>query len=284
MRKFRISQISFLDGFALGAFCATELFLIVFMVIDLRLVDEDWIGFVGNMVVAGLSILAAYIALRGNRLQLQQANDIEDERGRKSLAAARAVLPAILSQLSSVATNNIKLRFKSDEDDVMSDETDTQDRAPLAFMHLPENIVPGLKECIQHADDISQDRLANILRHFQVQQAREFDAGIGVIEAYAEKLTMKQHKAISDAIGWAVVHRLISEAFSYSRGTAEFIPPKIRPDGVRTAFSQAGIVLEMYPLLQDILEKRIQSGRLERDWDDAERSTQVHIEVNVQQG
>lgn len=263
MRKYRLKQITFIDGFALGAFCATEIFIVAFMVLDLSLKHEAWVGFFGNMIVAGFSIGAAFIALRGNRLQILQSNDIEDERKRSSLVAARAVLPAILAEMSLVARNNLMLRFQPGHAPVGFS-------APPAtvFQPLPESVIPGLKECIEHADEIAQDRLANILRHFQVQQAREQHVGVAVIQPHATQMTLDLHHAISDAIGWAVIYALISEAFAFARGSSATIPAALNPDNVHGAFAAAGIVSAMYPLLQQVLLTRINENRLEREWVD----------------
>ncbi|MEP9399779.1 hypothetical protein ABLE86_20755 [Mesorhizobium sp. KR2-14] len=261
MRKYRLKQITFLDGFALGAFCAAEVFLVVFMMLDWPLKSDAWVGFVGSIVVAGFSIGAAYIALRGNRTQISQTNDIEDERRHNKLVAARAILPAILSELSIVARNNLMLRFHPGHTPVGFHVPH-----PTAFQALPDSIIPDLKECIEHADSVSQDRLANILKHFQVQQARQAAVGIGVILPHITGLTAATHDAISDAIGWAVVYGLVGEAFSYARGTANSIPPRIDPETVRGAFTLAGVVTGMYPNVDQLLELRIAGDRLERQW------------------
>lgn len=262
MRKYRHKQITYFDGIALGAFLATLAFLIIFWAIDLLPPKSDaWVGFMGNMIVAAFSIGAAYIALTGNRTQIKQTNDLEDERRNNALVAARAVLPAILSEMAAVARNNLKLRFQTGHSPIGFSVPN-----PTAFQRLPETIIPDLKGCIEHADCVSQDRLANILRHFQVQQVRENDAGVGAIAPHLSTLTLDVHHAISDAIGWAVVYGLISDAFAYARGAAPAIPACINPDHVRGAFAVAGITVEIYPNLIQILEERILHGRLERQW------------------
>src|SRR5690606_10073919 len=104
-------QRNYVDGLALGAFAATLVFLIIFMLIDLRLGNDDWISFFGNILVALFSIGAALLALQGVRIQTQKADEIEQQRRERSLSAARAVLPAVLSELCSVSLNNMRLHF-----------------------------------------------------------------------------------------------------------------------------------------------------------------------------
>lgn len=263
MRRHRLKQVTFFDGIALGAFLATFAFLLAFCFIDLLPPKSDaWVGFLGNMVVAAFSLGAAYLALGGNRLQILQTNDIEDERRENALIAARAVLPALLSEMSAVARNNLLLRFQPGHGAIGSAVVH-----PTAFMRLPESIIPDFKQCIEYADRGSQERLANILRHFQVQQVRENDAGIGVIAPNHGPLTLDEHTAISDALGWAVLHGLVSDAFGYARGSDERIPLSANPSNVRSAFVVAGLSVDNYPLLMQILEDRILTNRLERRWD-----------------
>jgi hypothetical protein len=263
VRKFRLKQITYLDGFAAGAFWTTLVFLIVFMILDFPISEPAWIGMLGSFIVALFTIGAAFFALKGNRLQIMQTNDIEDERGRNSLVAAKAVLPAILSEISTVASNNLRLRFQA------AHTSSGFGLSPATvFQPLPENIIPGLKECIEHADEVSQDRLANILRYFQVLQARRHFADICLIPTQTTALTPDTHNAISDAIGWATVYALVSEAFPFARGALSPIPSALNPDRVRGAFLSAGIMLDNYPNLQTILEDRIAANRLERSWID----------------
>ncbi|MGO8096686.1 hypothetical protein [Rhizobium leguminosarum] len=261
MRRHRLKQITFLDGAALGAFFATEIFLIAFMMLDLGLKDESWVGFFGSIVVSGFSVGAAYIALRGNRIQITQTNDLENERRANSLVAARAVLPAILGEMSLVARNNLMLRFQPGHVPVGFDAPQ-----PNAFQPLSENVIPHLKECIEHADKISQERLANILRHFQVQQARQQHIGIGLIQPNSAELQFDILQAITDAIGWAIIYALISDAFAFARGSRMPIPATLSPERLSEAFVAAGIILEMYPHLQQILQSIIEENRLERQW------------------
>lgn len=131
---------------------------------------------------------------------------------------------------------------------------------------MPNSIIPDLKECIEHADGVSQDRLANILKHFQVQQARQSGVAIGAILPHVNGFTATTHDAISDVIGWAVVYGLVGEAFAYARGTTTSIPPRVDPETVRGAFASAGVVTGMYPNVDHLLELRIADNRLERQW------------------
>lgn len=262
MRRKREKEISSLRSFVDGAFFATIIFLLLFMVIDFKIKDETWISVFGSFVVAAFTIAAAWVALRGNRVQITQNNDLEDERRENSLIAARAVLPSLLSEMATVARNNLMFRFAPGHE-----PAGFRIPRPTAFHRMPESIIPELKQCIQYADSISQDRLANILRHFQVQQVRETEVGAHLIAPSEHQLTFDNHRVISDAIGWAVVYGLIVDAFAYARGTTSAIPASLNPEFVRHAFDVGGVYLPQYPLVDNILKDRIKNNLLERQWD-----------------
>lgn len=227
------------------------------------MVATPWVGVFGNILIAVFSIAAAFLALRGNRLQILQTNDVEDERRTNSLAAARAVLPAALSQICSSAMNNLRLHFASGHQPIGQ-----QLPAVTEFQPLPESVISPIQVCIEHADGISQERLANVLRHFQVLQARHLGSETSLIEPYQQlaDISLPLHNAISQAIGWAVIYALASDAFGFARGTEAAIPSTLQPDRVRGAFLLSGVVLELYPNLQQLLNGRIQGGRVEQDW------------------
>ncbi|GGG15434.1 hypothetical protein GCM10010924_50620 [Rhizobium wenxiniae] len=254
--------MSYLEGVALGAFLATLAFLFAFMLIDFKLSNDDWVGFFGNIVVALFSIGAAWLALQGNKAQLQQAADLEEERRRRSLAAARAMLPAVLSEICQVAQNNLRLRFVPGHGPIGSELP-----AATVFQSMPESVIPVLKEVIQYADPASQDRLSNILRHFQVFEARRTGTETAVLQPLVTEGQLLTHNAISEVLGWAAVYAMAASAFEFARGTSSSIPPAITAADVRRALFSASIVLENYPLLVQILDARAQGGRLELRWD-----------------
>lgn len=258
----RQKQVSYLEGVALGLFLATLAFLFAFMLIDFKLANDDWVSFFGSIVVALFSIGAAWLALQGNKTQILQAADLEEERRLRSLAAARAMLPAVLSEICKVAQNNLRLRFAPGHGPIGSELPDA-----TVFQPMPEAVIPVLKEVIQYADSATQDRLSNILRHFQVFEARRSGTETAVLQPLVAEGQLPAHNAISEALGWAAVYAMAESAFDFARGTASSIPPTINAADVRRAFFSAGIVLENYPLLVQILDARAQGGRLELRWD-----------------
>ncbi|MBK3745872.1 hypothetical protein G3A39_42745 [Paraburkholderia aspalathi] len=263
MRKYRIKQITYFDGFAAGMFFASIVFLIVFMILDFPITGSAWVAFFGSIIVSIFSITAAFLALRGNRLQIKQTNDIEDERRRNSLIASKAVLPAILSQICSLASNNLRLHFPPVAAPIGGN------LAPaITYQPLPDDLIPAFKECIEYADCTSQERLANILRHIQVAQARRKVPNDYIMQQSVglAPLTLELHTAISESIGWAVIYALTEDAFAFARGSDNPIPAAIKPERVRGAFIQSSIPLETFPNLVHTLKLRSDGGRLEIDW------------------
>lgn len=265
MRRQREKEVSSLRRFVDGAFFATLVFLALFMALDSKIKDETWIGVFGSFVVAAFTIAAAWVALSGNRAQIKQTNDVEDERLQNSLIAARAILPSILSELTRITLNNLLLIFP---DNRAPSGNDTP--KPKVFLRLPDDILPPLKECIQYADPVSQERLANILRHFQVYEARRGNRTRHTLRPLhldnPPPPNARELSAISNAIGWAVIYGLVSDAYGFARGSRPSIPSTVTADRVRGAFLSAGIMLDEYPHLQTALENRIARRRLEQDW------------------
>ncbi|MDF2372675.1 MAG: hypothetical protein P1V21_17970 [Rhizobiaceae bacterium] len=262
MKRQTVKVRNYLDGLALGALVSTLLFLVLFMVLDFHLDDDKWVSLLGNIVVALFSSGAALIALRGIRLQVSQAAKREEDRRERSLAAARAMLPATLSELCQIALNNMRLRFETGGEPIGIDLP-----PPTDFHPLPDHVIPILKDVIQHADPISQERLSNILRHFQVLQARRVGADISTIAPNnGDVSSVPDHNAISDAMSWAVVYSLVADAFGYARGSQSSIPESVNADRVREAFIHGGVVLESYPNVENILNIRSAEGRLDIDW------------------
>ncbi|WP_425640281.1 hypothetical protein [Agrobacterium radiobacter] len=259
----RQKQVSYLEGVALGLFLATLVFLFAFMFIDFNLANDDWVGFFGSIVVALFSIGAAWLALQGNKAQLQQAADLEEGRRLRSLAAARAMLPAVLSEICQVAQNNLRLRFAPGYGPIGSELP-----AVRVFQPMPEAVIPVLKEVIQHADPATQDRLSNILRHFQVLEARRFGTETAVLQPFVAESQLPTHNAISEVLGWAAVYAMAESAFRFARGMSSSIPAAISAADVRRALFIAGIVVDSYPLLEQRLAARAQEGRLELRWND----------------
>lgn len=259
----RRKPVSYLEGVALGLFLATLAFLFVFMLIDFHLANDDWVSFFGNIVVALFSIGAAWLALQGNKAQLQQSADFEEERRLRSLAAARAMLPAILSEICQVAQNNLRLCFAPGHEPIGSELPPA-----TVFRSLPDGVIPVLKEVIQYADRSTQDRLSNILRHFQVFEARRTGTEAAVLEPNVTNRPLPVYHAISEALGWAAVHAMAENAFNFARGTASYVPNSIGREDVRRAFFTSGIMMEMYPNLAEVFELRAQDGRLELRWSD----------------
>lgn len=265
MRKSQLKELAALRKFIDGAFFATIVFLLLFMMIDFNIKNEAWISVFGSFVVAAFTIAAAWVALRGNRIQIAQNEDLENQRRMNSLIAAKAVLPSILSELSAIAQNNLLLNFPQNKAPKGNPVP-----KPTKFLRVPESVLPALKECIQHSDPISQERLANILRHFQVYDARQKRNSSGFLTpqytANPPKPTYNEMTAISSAIGWAVIYALISDAYDFARGSKQPIPATVTSDRVKGAFLTVGIMLEFYPALQTTLNGRIDRGRLEQDW------------------
>jgi hypothetical protein len=242
---------SHLDGLALGAFLATIVWLIVHMLFEFGLSDENRLDFIGTIVVAGFSLGAALIALRGVRSQIATTQQIELERRERALFASKAIFAAELAPLFEVAINNIRLHFEN-----VALAVGDPLPPPAGLKIMPPGITGIFKQVIENADPISQDRLANILKHCQVYQARDGMSRHHVIKAFNERMTLDTHNAMSSAIGWAVIHAMISDAIRYARGVDDSVASSVSEKDIRSAFTQSEVFLEAYPTLDKIIQTR----------------------------
>lgn len=261
----RLLQLKFCNGFIFGALVSLIFCFTLFTFLDFHLSVDAWISIFGSFLIAAFSISAALIALRGNRIQIDALRDIEEFRRENALAAAKAILPATLSEICRISQANMKLRFHASDLSINLNVIDSEEIQTNEFELLPENLIFQLKECILHADQISRNHLSEILRNFQVLQARRITGDKYVLEVNDDKLSLDNHSAISEVIGWATVYALTENIFEYARGVADVVP-KMDPSRVEKAFLIGGIALENYPLLHNLLTSRIKEGRIENNW------------------
>jgi len=85
-------------------------------------------------------------------------------------------------------------------------------------------------------------------------------------KAFNERMTLDTHNAMSSAIGWAVIHAMISDAIRYARGVDDSVASSVSEKDIRSAFTQSEVFLEAYPTLDKIIQTRAVENHLELDW------------------
>jgi hypothetical protein len=263
MKRKRFSDIVELRSFVDGAVFATGIALVAFMCFDIVASDDAKVAAIGSLLVALLTLSAAWIALAGNKKQLEHATYLEDKRRENSLIAARAVLPAVLSEMMTIASNNLQINF---EETLI---VGTKRPFGTQFMKLPERLIPYLKECIQHADSRTQRRFADILCYFSMLESRDdilTREKLTHADSDIRKLSASQRNAIEDAVQWAVTHALIEDTLRFAQGGSNTVSSEIPVGRVRGAFVASLISLSDYPFVEAAIANRVANGRLFIDW------------------
>ena len=262
----RLVEVDSLRRFVDGAVCATLICLVFFAASDFVDDDAAWVGVFGSLLVAIITLIAARVALAGNRLQLAQVYDLEEERRSNLLVAGKAMLTGTLSDMMEITTNNMQLDFE----EVLV----IGSKKPFAteFIQLPDQYILSIKECIQHADPISQRRLADIISNFQMLESRERTLNKGKLSPtdVTRKLSYAKQLAIDDAIHWAVTHALIEDTLQFARGASENVSTQVPVERVKAAFLRAHVILGEYQPLLATIDNRAAHGRLFINWTSAD--------------
>jgi len=246
---------SHLDGIALGAFLATIFFLVIFWQLDVVKESTNRTTLYAAIIGAAVALFVGCLALKGVTSQIQQNIDADEERRARALAAAIALLPIALSRLSEIAANNSKRNF--DQALLLKNEELEE------LQYISDDIIEVLKESIEHSDTLSQERLAQLFRMYQVLIARDQKRPLAKICEQTSEWQRGEHEALSSALNWTVFYAIVGSAYGYARGVQASIPPAITTQHVYNALNNLGINYESVPKLVLLIEERANAGRLE---------------------
>jgi len=188
---------SHLNNIALGALLGTELTLIFACSMDwgMRASIEKHLGAAFS---ASATLLAATIAISGVLRSIEHQRLSSEYARHRSLAAAKSTLSLALVQLSDICLNGIRNSLG------INSEGRTPDELLAGIQSSPE-VLLTLKQCIEFADNASGDRLANLVRHYQVYRSRHIGAMARDRPEHPER--------VESAADWAVLFRLVDDCF-----------------------------------------------------------------------
>ncbi len=194
----------------------------------------DWADHWQTMITGILALvaagLAAYIAkgqLEIGREQVSAARDqiraqLEDEkdRRRRSLRAARAALPGVLTAIcdhAAAAAQTLNKLWPSEALAYPEDYGGDFERAvKIIVPTFPESLKPPLQEILVHIDDnLIHERIASIFREAQVLDARTSRLATG------DRVTLQW--LASMILQTVALHVRASSLFEYARGESEII-------------------------------------------------------------
>ncbi len=173
-----------------------------------KIAIENFVGLSGILA----ALLAGFLALSGISWQINSSEEIDKRRLAAERLAANSVLPLALSQMTPVAKRGAEICMDMHTGQVLNEALTLQ-------ISLPAEVIPAIKEAIKHATPHNGERLANLVRVYQVLFVRTEH---WLQEGYSPQLTQ-----YDQAVAWAVLYRLIEDCFDYSRNEVSDIPSSL---------------------------------------------------------
>ena len=205
-------------------------------------VNQEWLGFIGNLIAGIFTLIAAFIAWFAVQAQIKtQQRLIEEARAKKEFAA-RAVLPLSLSALHTYASHCIAALDQLP--DPISSGT------IFAAPKLPINDVQEIRDAMESMSDVPAKQLAETLQFLQIQHARLID-----VEDEVRDGTLTSYSRQRRMIDALDLNAMIDRSYIYARGN-NYKAPRAAAVELRTAFDIHRISDIDYPLILDEVEKR----------------------------
>lgn len=202
------------------------------------------------------TLIAGAMAYLGIQKQIQKSEDLMLRENFESLRAARAMLPVALSKVTEVCRENLYGYF----------ETPSGIKTKLQL--IDSDSLQTIKECIKFADDISGERLAQILRIYQILLARHNDEWfLHPLKPHKRDDMDVDHSQIDQMVNWAVLDAISGSAYSYARGGMKTIPQTIDGISLFEVFHINGGNHEDYPILFDHIVNLQKSKSLEMNFE-----------------
>lgn len=218
------SWLPHLRNLSAGVFIGVFIGMAYFMIIESDLSDEYtkyWIYGVSALV----TLFASGVALAGVLANLETTeNHRRDERERK-LKASKAMLPAVLSELSSRCERNALIVLAiagnvSNANDSLS-EYSSSDIEPF----VEGQMFDVFRDCIEQADEQSALFLTLIAQRYQVAFARCEGKDFPRISATESDLSSLS--SFRYAFDWVMLRNYISHCFEFARDEYSSVPDEI---------------------------------------------------------
>jgi len=198
----RLKPENLLRNTAFGIFIGFESALVICLLADLDLVSSS------SLVTGTAALFGATLAVFGVLTTIDNQNKLFSEQKRSSLRAAKATLPLTLRRLAHVTKIGAKLTATGE---LKGKSIDTI----LAKLSVSNEVIRSLQSAIEFASEDDGEKLANLIRSYQVLNSR------------TERLVTEKHGALKTdpdlAVQWAVLYRQIGDCYKYARGESEAI-------------------------------------------------------------
>lgn len=195
------------ENFAFGVLIGVFIGAVFVAVLEWPLSDywRDYATFAIGVMVA---LLTSGLGIAG----LLYRMEIERER---SLLAARAMLPASLSELYSKSLLAAELSLEIEQIEKLSDE---DRRAKFDQIKLDNQLVRDVQEVIKFSDDVTAGWLSLILARWQIRLSNlEDDLLDPKLENPIADPAIKKTRCARSAMAWIFVWGMVNHLFDYSR-------------------------------------------------------------------
>lgn len=191
----------------------------------------DW-GYVQNVWDRWQSLNVGMLAFISSLVAFNIAKFNADKQREREFAAAKAFLPAALSEL---------ITYFKESASVFQSGWEAQPGTKPDFVRptLPDGYKDIFAKCIQHAESDVGDYLARILMRMQIHDARlRTYIGEGN-EGY--RFTPQKHNLITYFYRLAELHALVSKVFNFARGLDAFDTSDLEWEDFRNAFGNLDV-------------------------------------------
>jgi hypothetical protein len=227
----------FLINFPLGIFLGALFTFVLVLFFDVT-VSSDLKRVYIFLFSSSATLLAATLAVAGVLKNIDNQNLLAEEQRKRSLASARAFLPVALSEMCQIARLGV-LHCWGGHSKVVELGFEEYREHSIRELRLSDEIVSVFREYIKHSDEQNGEKIALILREYQIFFARW--RGRFEDDHYFEHED-PQVRA-EHTTSWAYLYALSSSVFEHARGDAEFIVlPAEERNVIHTALSIIGVL------------------------------------------
>jgi hypothetical protein len=191
---------------------------------------SQWQTLIGSVVAIG----AAFVGGGYINRQIHQADRLEEERLRRRLLAARAVLPLALSTLSRYA-RDCAAELQRVLGTMRNDQLGRSEQ--VHFPAPPATAIASLTEIIEASgEDRISIPVSKLLSEIQVQSAR-----LAGLEDRESRRIVPARELQDHLLGTARVEARISSMYEYARGECDDIPLHLQRGDVPRSLSILGV-------------------------------------------
>lgn len=226
------TKTALLDKFSAGLVVGIMFALLLAALFDSDVKDgikNNWV----NLATILTAIAAAYFALIGVRRQIEHQDEQAENTRLASLAATKAFLPIVLSDMCRIATAGMRYRWNFHSTITGASDAQIADfrRQSTNELELSDQVISVFRDFIKNADPNDGTRVAMILREYQVLLAR-WNGQLTSLPS-----TERPRDRLHETTYWAYLYALTASVFDFARDDACCVDTTVDVDEIRTALT-----------------------------------------------